>query len=411
MLNCLKDREFAMKKIKIKKWKVALFNTALMLSTSICGTNYALQQMANFNPEKFPEDQIVLKGYQVPKHIFYRNIFEKDGQWYYEDAKLGLVDLNEASDYQFWGDLAHRSFANVKSSVIYEKVKIRRNSKTKQEMFSYGSLDSLENMPAMGRCSWATIVIRDFYSDDPVLAQKYKIYSNEYNCTERHEMQHFLNAKVGAKRCGMSYETKFAHNCMDEVSANVAQLLAQRENYLKTGDVNRITDRFEFYRQWVVKQNKPLTAKLSEEEKSLIANGVFDAWKKDKFELYEDANVSQAEYRLKKADYNGCTDHPKINDEIMREFFHIDGMYFYKYIKGREKEFVNMLSDKYKKHFAELTQEKKKQMRYMEKLGQYTENDPARKSSYFMALKAKYRWEKTKKRSYLIKKLTAKEKS
>lgn len=383
------------RRFKIGHWKTFSIGSILMLGTTIGGVSHLQERMNEFKPEKFPKDEIVLNGFKIPHQIFYDNLVEKDGSWFYRDHKGELIDLQRATDYKFIGDLAHNSFLNVKSETKIDSVEVKRNKKTKDYMYAYGNLDSLQNLPSMGAQNYGKITIRYFWSRDPVLAQKFQIYNDEYNCTWRHEYQHFLNAKAGIMKSGHSYETKFSHFCMDEVSANIAQLLEQRQNYQKTGDMNRITDRFDFYRQWVLTQPQPLSEKISEDEMKMIANGVFDAWKKDKFEIYEKNNFEIAKYRLKKADYNGCVDHPEEHRQIMHDVFHINGMDFYKYIAGREKEFVEMLSADHKAEFAQLTKTKKEKMKYMEKVGQYTQNDPSAKNNYFKALKAKQMWQKS----------------
>lgn len=383
------------KRIKISKWKTFSIGSILMLGTTICGFSHLRERMAEFQPEKFPNDAIELSGYRISHKIFYKNLVEENGSWFYRDQHGQLIDLQKTTDFRIKDDLSHNSFVNVQCLTKIDSVEIKRDRRTKEYIYSLGNRDSLRNLPSMGLQDYGRITIRHFWSKDPLLAQKFRIYNDEYNCTWRHEYQHFLNAKAGIMKSGHSYETKFSHACMDEVSANIAQLLEQRKNYVKTGDLNRITDRFKFYRHWVLMQPQPLSSEIGEAEKKMIATGIFDTWKKDKFEVYEKNNFEIAKFRLSRADYNGCTDHPQDHRQIMHDVFHINGIDFYKYINGREKEFVDMLSTEHKEEFARLTNAKKAKMKYMEKVGQYTNNDENAKKQYFKALKEKQLWQES----------------
>ena len=71
--------------------------------------------------------------------------------------------------------------------------------------------------------------MRYFKADNEKLQRIVDKFNDKYNCTRRHEYQHYLNALAGIGRSGQSYETKFVECCLDEVSANVAQLLEQRK--------------------------------------------------------------------------------------------------------------------------------------------------------------------------------------
>lgn len=72
-------------------------------------------------------------------------------------------------------------------------------------------------------------------------------YNDSLNCTEEHEKQHRLNEIAGIMQAGQSFDNKFIECCLDEVSANIRQLLAQRKNYLKRGrSLNRLRRGFPF---------------------------------------------------------------------------------------------------------------------------------------------------------------------
>ena len=94
--------------------------------------------------------------------------------------------------------------------------------------------------------------LRYIKADSEELQKVVDVYNDKYNCTYRHEYQHYLNAVSGIGRAGQSYENKFVECCLDEVSANIAQLLEQRKHYLESGrDLSFFTSRFKFYREAV----------------------------------------------------------------------------------------------------------------------------------------------------------------
>lgn len=371
--------------------------SVLMLGTSLGGTGYIFQKMDSYNPEKFPDEKIVLNGYVVPRERFYRNLFERDGNWYYLDHKGKEVNLNQASDYRYEGDERHRSVQNVSVSLALDTVEIVRNGKSKALTYSFAAGDTVPSFPTLGFYNWDSIHVRYFWSKDASLQNLYQPYNDEENCTFDHEYQHFLNAKNGILKSGQSYGRIFSFMCMDEVSANIAQLCAQREKYIRTKDINKIASRYKFYREWVLLHPEIQPHQLSEEEVRVIAAGIFDEWKRDKFSLYEGRNVTRAKYMLSKADYNGCVNHDREGREVMQAVFHINGYDFYQYIRGREIEFEDMLSPKYKEEFAKLTAAKREKMRYMERVGQYTNNDTKAKDEYFRGIKNKYIWNRFRK--------------
>lgn len=395
-LKLLDDKTLLRKNSKSFLKKIAL-GSLLMFGTSLGGTYYLYQQMEAFEPEKFPNEKIVLNGYSVSKKYFYNRLKEEDGVWYYTDHEGNDINLYEATDFRNKADLSFRSFKNVPVTTVVDTVGVKRNSKNNAIMYAYATHDSLQNLPSLGFHDYGKIVIRHFVSKDPQLNQKYQIYNDEYNCTWRHEYQHYLNAKAGIARANQTYETKFAECCMDEVSANIAQLLEQRKNYLQTGDVNRLTNRFKFYRQWVLTQPQPLPETINQEEQKFIANGVVDMWKKCKFNLYETRNFKRVKYYMHTVDYNACVNRKDEHEQLMRDMFEINGMDFYQYIHGRENEFSDMLSQAHKQECAKLTEIKKNKMQYIEKVGQFTNNDNAQKDKYFRGLKAKNDWNKFKK--------------
>lgn len=391
-------------KRKLRKWKQFSLEAMLLLTTSIAGTQYLNYKMDSFQPEQFSDEKIEVAGKRVSYEHFYKNLVQKDGACYYKANDTTLINLNDESDYTVKGNLRNRMLKKLKASLQVDTVHISQDKEHNKVYYAYASHDSLPYMPAMGYETWGTVHVRYFTSDDPALAETYKVYNDEYNCTYRHEYQHFLNAGTGLTCCGQSYETKFSEVCMDEVSANIAQLLEQRKHYFETGgDLNRVTDRFKFYREWLITHPNVSAEQVSKDERAVIAQGVFDAWKQDKFPIYEERNVSIARHILSNSNYNGCVDNPDLHRQTMNEMFHINGMDFYQYIDGREKEFAEGLSEKSKFDLQALTLAKKNKMTYLEKVGQITQNDPQKKTQYFSAVKSQQEWKQIKKKMEKIK--------
>lgn len=380
-----------MKKTAKKLLGVSL-TAALMTGTSLSGIPFVAE---NFEPALYNENGIVIGGDTLSCAEFAENIEEHGRVWFYRDPKSGkLTDLNVLSDYRTAGDRRYRLYQNMQLKKHIDTIKVKKEGAENKLYYFYGPNDSIPNMPSMGSMDWDRLNLRHFVSDDPAVQKQLDIYNNALNCTERHETQHFLGAKKGLSKSGRSYETVFGDNCMDEVAANLAQLLEQRKNYITHGkDTSYITPRFAFYRKWL-ENNRCGADNISDKEAAFIANGIFDSWKKDKYPVYIKRNVNRAVHILREADYNGCQDRPGEHDKLMRDVFHINGIDFYQYIAGREREFIDDLPPEHKNMFAMLLKIKKQKMDYFQKVGQVTKNDPQRKYALFKNLKFKHEWNK-----------------
>ncbi len=444
-----------MKKTK-RLWLGFSLTSLLMAGTSLGGGYYVME---NFEPELYHEKQIVVGGDTLSQDEFAENLEKKDGVWYYRNPQnKSLTDLNVLSDYRTGGDHRYRWYQTLQLEKVIDTIVVKKNRTVGKLYYFYGPNDSIEDLPSMGKQVGNRLRIRHFVSDDPKVQALLDIYNDAYNCTERHEKQHFIGAQNGLTRSGRSYETVFGDNCMDEVAANLAQFMEQRKNYREHGrDEAYITPRFKFYKEWIVRHSADAAAAIpatvtgglsyekvwadtcccdvadgiaqfmdwkkyakpgtgiprdfefygkwmndrgtvaggmSEEEAAFIANGIFDSWMKDKFPLYVKSNVNRAIHLLSKADYNGCRDHPEEHARLMHKIFNIDGIDFYRYIAGREKEFVDKLPQEHKDKFASLLKIKKQKMDYFQKVGQLTQNDPQKKERHFAAVKLKHRWNK-----------------
>lgn len=448
-----------MKKTK-RLWLGFSLTSVLMAGTSLGGSYYAME---TFEPELYQEKHIVVNGDTLSQSEFAENLKEKDGVWYYRNAQnKSLTDLNVLSDYRTKGDHRHRWYQTLQLEKRVDTIVVKKDRNVGRLYYFYGPNDSISNLPSMGKQYGNEVRVRHFVSDDPVVQKQLDIYNDAYNCTERHEIQHFLGAQNGLSLSGRSYETVFGDNCMDEIAANLAQFREQRENYLEHGrDEAYITPRFAFYKEWLARKSADKAAApgafagyavnglnyekvwadtcfcevadtiaqfmdwkknyaqtggavprafgfygqwlanhggtagdMSADEAAFVANAIFDSWMKDKFPLYIDSNFSRAVHILDKADYNGCQDHPEEHSRLMHKILNIDGIDFYQYIAGREREFIDNLPQAHKDKFAALLKIKKQKMDYFQKVGQVTQNDPQKKNAHFRNLKFKHEWNK-----------------
>lgn len=109
-----------------------------------------------------------------------------------------------------------------------------------------------------------------------------------------HEQRHLEIAQKYGGRSGISPEQSASLNQTNEISANIAELLLQRDNYLKNGDINQISDDFKFYKDAI--KNKEIVPgsqvkELEEKEFSLIMNGTQNYWLAEKQEMYMQLSI------------------------------------------------------------------------------------------------------------------------
>ncbi len=371
------------------------FSSLLLLGTALGGTTYIME---SYQPEKFYSPSIVIGKDTIPPEVFYENLESKNGEWFYNNRETGTyINLNKSCDYTTFGDKRFREFSKLKPQFKIDTVTVKSNPhKGNSVYYAIHPQDSLKNMPAFGNRIHNKIIIRYFRSDNPVLNKKYQENNDDYNCTTRHEFQHFLNIKSGIERSGQSYEVKFAELCMDEVSANIAQLLEQRKNFFKYGkDYAHICARFIEYRHYLEQHPETAEKDITPAEAKFIAEYVFDSWHKDKYPIYIRRNVGRTRYIYYGLNYNAyCVNRPELHNQTMHKIFNIDNIDFYQYIQGREQVFIDELPPAHKETFARLTAEHKRRMTYLDKIGQFTDNDDAQKNNYFNGLKLKHLWNK-----------------
>ncbi|MDY4841239.1 MAG: hypothetical protein SO314_02585 [Alphaproteobacteria bacterium] len=109
--------------------------------------------------------------------------------------------------------------------------------------------------------------------------------------TRTHEEKHLKNDRSGNNLAGISPRQYAQLVQTDEISANIAVLLDQRREYLKTGNINCFSDEFEYYKKAVEqKQIVPgsRVKELEERELSFIMNQTQQNWLTEYQDFYQE---------------------------------------------------------------------------------------------------------------------------
>ncbi len=359
-----------------KTWlkKSGLYASALLMGVS----SYALlRHVAKKNAPEFTQTQVVVGTDTISIQQFYENLSRTAQGWVYHAPDGSKHSVDSLCDYRHKEAQISQALTSIKLKNKIDTVFASYGDEAfeqkhgKKIMYKYGNLDSLPNMPSMGRYDYDHITIREFWADNTELQQKMDKYNDTQNCTYRHEFQHFLNAQNGLRNWN-DYSLKFVEVCADEISGNIAQCKAQRTNYINSGkDINAITDRFKGYKSAI--ENGEITPQpivLSEKEQEIIANTVFDDWMKNKYEDYAQAIFSRTRYYLKDAPYQATSPDMAKHKEVMKKMFTIDGYDFWKYIAKRETEIFARITPDMEKEWTTLKNIKKNQMTHFDKLEQ-----------------------------------------
>lgn len=358
----------------VKKWvkKTGIYAGCLMLGIS----GYTmLRNIAEENAPEFTKTEVVIGKDTISMQDFYDNLQYKDSVWQYTAKDGTVINVDSLLDVRQRNKKVHAHYKSVKLrervDTVYASYGDERfKEKTSSDiMYKIGARDSLPNMPSMGIHSYGTLTVREFIADNPKLQSFVDIYNDSHNATHRHELQHYLNMTYGMREWN-SHSIKFVECCEDEISANIAQCIQQRRNYFAHNrDLEYITPRFGFYKDTLaadaIRANPDV---LSEKEIEIIANGVFDAWMKDKYNIYVKGNDSRAKYYVKDATYAAVQDNFEVHDELMAKCFNIDGYNFWPYIKKREPEIFDRISQEQRKNYASLCRDKFRKMTYVQKL-------------------------------------------
>lgn len=348
--------------------------TKFCIGMLLCGVSgialmnhYAQEQAQEFNQTK-----IVIGKDTISKQDFYANL---------EYTEKGWVYTNQEGKKQNIDSLTNSQYLEAKKTEVFHKLKLKNqvdtiytsygwDEKTNKKTIVYREAngDTLPSMPSMGYYNYDKIIVREFVADNPKLQKIMDPYSNSYNATYDHEYKHFKNAQDGI-RYWNSYPIKFTECCLDEVATNIEQCLKQRDNYLEYQNLSYITPRFSFYKEALkAGKIKPSKETLSEKEQEVIANGVFDAWMKEKFNIYMNRENKRAICLLNDASYPAIKEDKEKHNKVMQKIFTIKGYDFWKHIAKREKEISDKITPEMREEWKKLEKEKFKNMDYLAKL-------------------------------------------
>ena len=359
-----------------KKLHHVLLKTTVGISLAASVSLYPLSNyLVKTKTEDFDKTSMIIKGQTYSKQSFYDNLIYRRGMWYVTLSDGRCVSVDELTDFRVKDNQLYENIKNLKLVNTVDTVYVRyaHNSKKlnmSNIVYAMGTKDSLGYIPSFGSFNRGTINLRYFKADNEALQKVVDVYNDKYNCTYKHEYQHYLNLVAGSNRAGQSYENKFVECCIDEISANIAQLKEQRKNYLQNGkDLSFITSRFQFYKNALNKGIiHPQSEVLSDKEKELIANGVFDSWMKEKFHVYIKNNTSRTVWILSRTNYNGIQPDSVAHTQLMQNMLTVDGVDFSSYIINRENEIKSQIPQEQLKLFLELKKQKYKNMTYLDKL-------------------------------------------
>lgn len=377
---------------KCRAKKIVIYSaSAVVLLSGV--SSYALKELDKINAREFADSVVVFQDRKIPIQEFYENLAYYNDKWIYQDQeKNKRYSVKDISDFNVVNKVRAKRWLEAKEkrhtkidTVYYTKVEtpewIRKHST--QYVYQLGTQDSLANMPSLGFSGFEEMLIRQFEPRNCKRDMRIEIYNDKYNCTSDHEGQHFYNKCPGGSiynsaavgQIGQSHELTFVETCLDEISANIKQLLAQRQKYLDKGnDFTHITPRFGFYAEAIKegKINPEQGQKNSEEEKKLIANGVFDSWMKEKYNLYKERNMFRTlhNYRTPQANYNAMQENLPRHHRVVKHMFYIDGIDFSPYIFAKEKEILGRITPEQKAIFAAEVAKKKANMTHLDKLEQ-----------------------------------------
>jgi len=362
-----------MKKISKKQF---VKNTGIYAGSLLLGLS-SLAVMRNYADKIAPDfyaTQVVVNGKSISMQEFYDNVGYYHGKWYYTSPDGVRADVDSLCDSGRRNDVIHAHFAKValkeKTDTVYasygdEKFKEKNKAGI---MYRIGAQDSIPDIPLLGFHNYDSLTVREFVADNPKLQNVMDFYNDKYNCTRRHEYQHYLNMTYGMREWN-SYSVKFVECCEDEISANIAQCLEQRKRYMEHGkDFRYITNRFPFLKEALETGKINSTGSLSKKEQQYLANQVFDMWMERRYDMYADRNNSRTLYYLKDAGYRNVLDDMPRHEKLMAKCFSINGYDFWKHIAAREKEIFDRISSDQRKNYASLCRDKFRVLNHFEQM-------------------------------------------
>lgn len=252
-----------------------------------------------------------------------------------------------------------------------EEMLKQQEQKTKKEIDLYKTVyfqkDTVPDLHATGGMAGGYIpkynsILMAHFEDEKVQKQ----ISKDLDVFLQHETQHYLNAQKG---CGSSnpdsnvdYE-QFYKLCMaDEISANMAELIYLREEYIKTKDISLFDKRdgnFTFYKEAIQKgEIDPLSSdpKNFEKDMSLIMNGTQKMWMENYAPFYaSNHTLFTCCYALNKGQNMEAND--KEYSRQLDLMYTLGGINFNKYNNQDNFELPEVAKEFFEKGADELTKE------------------------------------------------------
>lgn len=350
---------------------------ALCCSASV----QAIDSVCQFQPDTFSKSEVVINNKTIPISDFYDCLhydFQKN-KWIYTNAEGKNFDLDSISDYRIKDEQRYKSLVNQKDTVIQDTVIIHYPDGAPPgslpSHYELGNNKHLTDIPDKGTQIFGEIHIREFVVDKNLpeerrqkLQHSWDINNDSLNYTSDHEKRHRKHERLGLLRAGQSYDNVYIEGIADEIVANIAQLLAQRENYLKHDrDSSKIVPRFAFYTDAIREGKiKPYPKIYTKKEIDIIGNGVFDMWMEKNFDIYKDMLTRRARSILFQTNANGIKEDSLKHQELLKNMFQIDGLNFYEALEA--KIATLKVPEDVQKTFSALVKKRIKNMSYLEKL-------------------------------------------
>lgn len=218
-----------------KTWiKKAGFCTGILLCS--VSTYGLMRKIADENASKFNNTNIIIGNDTISMQKFYYNLSNTIHGWIYTDNQGKQINIDSLNNHIQKEKNKQQRLNEIKLKHIIDTIYVSQaqDSTLSKDTFIFKNKNAVpyKNMPAMGVYDYDMIKIREFTAENPNVQEKIDKNNNKYNCTFRHEYQHYLNTRNGIRNWN-SYPIKYVECCLDEISANIAQCLAQRKTILK----------------------------------------------------------------------------------------------------------------------------------------------------------------------------------
>ncbi len=351
---------------------------------------HSLKKAEKISQTEFTNKVVFLNNQRIPLQEFYENVSYQDGYWVYKDRKGKNRKIDFISDFVHKKNKIEakkwlknqKSLYHIVDTIYYRKVKNSGYETSQENMEFIKGNKKYNHIFSAGLRTPHGICIRQF---EPLEGEErcpqIDQFNTNLNKTEEHEAEHNrhedpgkdLDNPTSMRQLGQSYELTFTEACWSEILANIKQLLAQHNDYMKNHqNLNKITSRFRFYRTALQKgtvRSVPVD-RLSEKEVKFIADSVYFYWMLDKFPIYHHKLMSRTiwVYNEKFANYNATRENKIRHLRVMKDKCIIGGYNFYPYLIGYETEILKRITQKDKKLFVADAQLRKAKQTHLDDL-------------------------------------------